>query len=276
MPFATINSKKLFYTDFGPTSTSPSTTLFLHGLGSSSCFYATIIPSLQETTRCIAIDYPGSGLSELGDEELSLDSLARDVIDLLKGLEIQENINLVGHSMGGLLASHLASTNPSLFSAIALLGPVDPAPTLASVFEKRIETIRSSGSLEVLADSIPSAATGSKSSSLHHAFIRSLILGTSQEGYVALCNLIASADRPEYGEIKIPLLMLVGEDDKTSPLAGCEAILRAYGTGGAEEGEMGGREDKRLVVLKGVGHWHCVEDGEGVMRHLKGFLESVS
>jgi len=275
MPFATINSKKVFYTDSQKEgSTASSTTIFLHGLGSSSCFYATIIPSLEETTRCIALDYPGSGLSELGSSDLSIESLARDVISLLDKLNINEEITVVGHSMGGILASHLAATSPSLIKAVTLLGPVDPAPNLADVFEKRIETIKSNG-LEVLADYIPSAATGTKATSLHQAFIRSLILGTSQDGYIALCSLIAKAKKPDYGAIKIPLLVLAGEDDKTSPLAGCEGILRDYGTSG-EEGEVGGREDKRLIVVKGVGHWHCVEDAEGVGRHLRGFLESVA
>lgn len=127
--------------------------------------------------------------------------------------------------------------------------------------------------LEALADSIPSSATGSKSTLLHHAFIRALILGTSRDGYIALCNLIANAVKPDYESINTPLLILVGEDDKTSPLAGCEGILRAYGEGYGGAGT--GREDKRLVVLKGVGHWHCVEDAEGVGKYLGGFLRSI-
>lgn len=72
------------------------------------------------------------------------------------------------------------------------------------------------------------------------------------------------------------MLMLVGEEDKTSPLESCEGILRAWGTvKGESEGGSGGREDKRMVVLKGVGHWFCVEDPEAVGSAVKGFLESV-
>ncbi|KAF8849454.1 alpha/beta-hydrolase [Acephala macrosclerotiorum] len=271
MPFKTIDSEKLFYTDCHSENANPSlpTALLLHGLGSSSCFYATIIPSLKETVRCIALDYPGSGLSELGSDELSIDIIARDAIALLDELNIKEVI-VIGHSMGGILASHLAATQPSRIKAVVLLGPVDPAPNLADIFQKRIETIKDNG-LEALADSIPSAATGSASTFLHHAFIRSLILGTSEKGYIGLCGVIANAEKPDYGAITVPLLVLAGEDDKASSLAGCEGILRAYG-----EASEGGREDKRLVVLQGVGHWHCVEDSEGVAKHLQGFLDSIS
>lgn len=81
MPILAINNKKLFYTDSHKEDSIPSsTTLFLHGLGSSSCFYATIIPTLKHITRCIALDYPGSGLSELGHSELSINSIARDAM----------------------------------------------------------------------------------------------------------------------------------------------------------------------------------------------------
>lgn len=104
--------------------------------------------------------------------------------------------------------------------------------------------------LETLADSIPTAATCSKSTPLHHAFIRSLILGTSTEGYISLCNVIAKAEKPRYGNIKVPVLILSGGEDKTASLASSKEILKEYGT---EEGK------KNLKVLDGVGHWHCVE-----------------
>ncbi|KAE8452574.1 hypothetical protein EG329_013833 [Mollisiaceae sp. DMI_Dod_QoI] len=280
MPFATIHNKKLFYTDsHDSTSTSLPTALFLHGLGSSSCFYASITPGLKDIVRCIALDYPGSGLSELGnseEEEQSISTLARDALTLLATLNIT-SITLIGHSIGGLLASYLASTHPPhlTITAIILLGPVDPSPSLPIIFRQRISTIKSHG-LEPLADSIPTAATGSSSTALQHAFIRALILGTSERGYVSLCNVIASAERPEYGKVKVPVLVLVGEEDKTSSLESCEGVLREYGTAGDVGGEGTGREDERLVVLRGVGHWHCVEDAEGVGRHVRGFLESVA
>lgn len=96
MPFKTVNDKKLFYTDSHPenANTSLPTALFLHGLGSSSCFYATIIPSLKDTLRCIALDYPGSGLSELGNDELSIDSIARDAMYRFPPLFLMPSLTL--------------------------------------------------------------------------------------------------------------------------------------------------------------------------------------
>ena len=118
--------------------------------------------------------------------------------------------------------------------------------------------------LEGLAGTIPKAATGKKSTSLHHAFIRSLILGTSTKGYMSLCRVIATAEQPSYQAIKTPLVILVGEDDKTAPLEASQLILEHYGTI---------KDNKSIQELPGVGHWHCVEASEVVQGHIETFLK---
>ena len=147
---------------------------------------------------------------------------------------------VVGHSMGAIVASEIEF--PVL--GTVLIGPVHPAPALAEVFGKRIEAVNNSmkqmmnamtntneehtDGLEFLADSIPDAATGSKSTPLQRAFIRALILSQKAENYNSLCRTIAQAEVPRYGVPgggQSPLLIVAGSDDKTSPLTGCQTIL---------------------------------------------------
>ena len=143
MPSLTINSKSLFYTiDEPPLGTAKSTTLFIHGLGSSSCFYKTITPSLKAFIRCISLDTPGSGLSSLGISEQSISSIAQNAINLLDALEVNEKVIVVGHSMGGIVANYIAAEYQERVKAVILLGPVNPAPGMADVFAKRIEVVR--------------------------------------------------------------------------------------------------------------------------------------
>lgn len=122
--------------------------------------------------------------------------------------------------------------------------------------------------MEGLAKSIPAAATGKLSTPLHHAFVRNLIIRTSTEGYMSLCRVISTAKVPDYEAITVPLLLIAGSDDKTAPMEGCEEIVRRYGTSKAL---------KCLKVLDGVGHWHCIEAGAVVAKHIKDFVldESV-
>jgi len=268
MPFAKINDKSIFYTDDAQKegSSSKTTTVFVHGLGSSSCFYKTIIPHLQSVSRCITLDTPGSGLSELGKSEQSIQSISSDIIRLLDHLKVDERVVIVGHSMGGIVASEVAATYPDRVKGVVLIGPVNPQPQMATVFEQRIEAVKKDG-LEGLAGSIPTAATGKKSTSLHHAFVRSLILGTSPEGYMSLCRVISTAKQPKYDAVTAPLVILAGEDDKTAPLESSETILENYGTD---------QNNKSIQRLSGVGHWHCIEAADEVARHIEQFVKNIS
>jgi pimeloyl-ACP methyl ester carboxylesterase len=64
--------------------------------------------------------------------------------------------------------------------------------------------------------------------------------------------------------VQCPVLIIAGEEDKSAPLKGCQFIFE----------ELSSRE-KRLEVLKGVGHWHCVEASDEVGRLVKDFVEGL-
>lgn len=115
-----------------------------------------------------------------------------------------------------------------------------------------------------MASTIPTAATGSLSTPLQHAFIRALLLSQRAAGYVSMCRVIGSATAPDYAKIQVPVLVIAGEEDKSAPLAGCEEILERIGA-----------EEKRIEVLNGVGHWLCVESPEKVVDAITGFYKEI-
>jgi pimeloyl-ACP methyl ester carboxylesterase len=141
MPSVKINGKRLFYTIDGDPATKV-TTLFIHGLGSSSCFYHSIIPGLKSSTCCIALDIPGSGQSELGKSEQSIATIAEDAVGLLDTLNIKEKVIVVGHSLGSIVANYFAATYPDRVRGVVLLGPVDPNPAIVPVFDQRIQVVK--------------------------------------------------------------------------------------------------------------------------------------
>lgn len=143
MPSVAINGKLIFYTiDQSDGESAKTTALLVHGLGSSTCFYKTITPTLKRTVKCIAFDTPGSGLSELGKVEQSISSIAADAIGLLDALQIRERVVVIGHSMGGIVASHIAAENPDRVKGVILMGPVNPDQALGAVFQKRIDVVK--------------------------------------------------------------------------------------------------------------------------------------
>ena len=145
MPYLDIEHGRVFYKDTKPSdgSSPKETFIFHHGLGSTHCFYQSIIPALTSPPynfRCIIYDTIGSGLSDLAKETQSVEALSQDVIDILKVLEIDKAV-LVGHSMGGIVAAHLAATKNDIIIATILIGPVLPSPEGAKVFEERIKKV---------------------------------------------------------------------------------------------------------------------------------------
>lgn len=169
--------------------------------------------------------------------------------------------------MSGLVVTTLASETD--LAGVVLIGPINPSEQLSTAFSGRIKTVKEGGQciprlyqqaltfpggMETMADTIPKAATGSHATSLHHAFIRALLLSQSSTGYISLCNAIAKARTPRYSDIKCPVWAIVGADDQTARLEGVQQILTSCSQAPATS----------LKSLPGVGHWHCIEAPDAV------------
>ncbi|KAM5359828.1 hypothetical protein ACJZ2D_014170 [Fusarium nematophilum] len=262
MPSILVDETQEVFYSWTPGSPGSPTLLFIHGLGSSNSFYAPVIgPLVKKGYSCLAFDTPGSGLSGYTGRDRSPGEIAQVAKTLVSTLELDaRNLIVVGHSMGALAACELAISDA--VRGVVLLGPVHPSPGLGTVFEARIKNVESK-KMEVLAESIPTAATGSKSTPTQHAFIRALLLSQPPQGYISLCRTIVDARPPAYAEIKAPLLVLAGSDDKTSPLENCQKIIDSWGG------------QTRLEVLDGVGHWHCIEAADDVASGINQFANTL-
>jgi len=263
MPVSQIQGQKVYYQHSSPTDTNGTTIVLIHGLGSSHAFYGPIVPELiTHGYACLVIDTPGSGSSQPASKDRTPKEIASVISELLNTWSVDmSKCIVVGHSMGGMIASELAVRG---VLGSVLVGPVHPSPNLATVFNQRIETVQKNG-LEALADTVPKAATGSLSTPTHHAFIRALILSQTAENYASLCRTIATASAPEYSKVNSPVLVIAGGDDKTSPLEGCQTIIDSWGADA----------QKKLEVVQGVGHWHVIEAPEQVGRLIVDFAHSL-
>lgn len=263
MPSIRIDDQELYYT-WTPAGDGP-ILLFIHGLGSSSSFYSTIIPSLVEKGHsCLAFDTPGSALSKYTGRDIDAEVICGAALALTAMLELDpQKVIVVGHSMGAIVASEMAlHLNPL---GVILIGPVNPSPALADVFAARIHLVETEG-MEGVANLIPSAATGPRATATQKAFIRALLLAQSPEGYSSLCRTIANAHRPLYENATCPLLIIAGLHDKTAPMAGSQDILKSWGV------EAG---FKRIQVLQEVGHWHCIEAADEVEALVTEFIQGI-
>lgn len=148
MPLITIGYKRLHYTDYPAASDDTKGTIVCHhGLGSSQNFYTPIVPRLtQAGFRVITFDATGAGRSSYTQIEQSVSSLADDVLGLVDALSVKGKVIVAGHSMGGMVVTHLAAEHKDRIQAVVLIGPVYPSEGVSKVFEKRIETVEKEGS----------------------------------------------------------------------------------------------------------------------------------
>jgi len=141
MPFLQAKSHRLHYADSHPDGPpSGFTFVFIHGLGSSQNYYYPVIPYLTETHRCITLDTYGSARSPYTNDPVSIPSIAEDVIGALDALKIAEAV-VVGHSMGGLVVTHLGAQYPDRIAGVVAIGPTHPSETLLTVMSKRADTV---------------------------------------------------------------------------------------------------------------------------------------
>ncbi|WP_345375150.1 alpha/beta fold hydrolase [Frondihabitans cladoniiphilus] len=98
--------------------------VMLHGIASSSVTFQNVIPLLEGTHRCIAVDLLGFGESPIPEDgEYTIGEHAEAIHQTLKKLKLREPAILIGHSMGALIAARLAATYPKKISKVVLVSP---------------------------------------------------------------------------------------------------------------------------------------------------------
>jgi pimeloyl-ACP methyl ester carboxylesterase len=245
--------------------------VLLHGLASSLATYRRVFDGLASEHDTIALDFPGFGGSEIPENE-TLSALPDAVLSFLQGLGLTR-VDLVGHSLGGAVASWIAGTHPDAVSKLALLD--------AAGFNLRLEDrpalLRYGARFGGLLDVLPVRRLF-VDRALHQVFFDPKEV-TDEEVAIYLRPLtrpgalraVREILRPEAGmsarlllairSVRAPTLVLWGKDDTWVPAG--QAALFAEAIPGA-----------RVVLLDRCGHMPQEEQPERTLEELRAFLGS--
>lgn len=108
--------------------------LFCHGNPTWSFLYRDIVRALRDRFRCVAIDYPGFGLSDrpLSGYGYTIAEHADVVRQIVEHLELDDLV-VMGQDWGGPIGAHLASRDPDRIRGVVFgntwLGPADRPST---------------------------------------------------------------------------------------------------------------------------------------------------
>jgi pimeloyl-ACP methyl ester carboxylesterase len=120
--FATANGLRLHYLSWGP-SVAGSTTILIHGVGSSAHIWDLTGPSLADRLGApvIALDQRGHGESEQPSSGYDFPTVVDDLLGFMNALEITEPALLVGHSWGASVVLHFGVAHPDRTAGIAVV-----------------------------------------------------------------------------------------------------------------------------------------------------------
>ena len=116
MPKAFINGVNIHYQQAG----TGSDLVLIHGLSGSLAFWQIrIAPELSRNFRVLTYDLRGHGQSDMPPVGYRSSDMAADMVALLDCLQIQQ-AHLVGHSIGGVAALHMAALHPDRAASLTI------------------------------------------------------------------------------------------------------------------------------------------------------------
>jgi pimeloyl-ACP methyl ester carboxylesterase len=261
--------------DLGP-SEPESTIVWIHGLSGSWQNWLENLPFFAQTHRCVAMDLPGFGASEMPEEKITISGYARTVDALLRELGV-ERAAVVGNSMGGFVGAEIAIQFSTWVDKLVLVSAAG-----LSIEHQRNERVL--GALRatqyVLAMSTGWLASKSdwlarRPRSRHAMFnivaahpsrlpaplVAEQLRGSGKPGFIdALDALTDYPIRDRLADIQAPTLVVWGEDDALVP------VDDAW-----EFGEL--IPNSRVVVYEDTGHVAMLERPDAFNELVAEFLE---
>jgi pimeloyl-ACP methyl ester carboxylesterase len=253
--------------------------LFVHGWPVSSATFRTLLPHLTDHVTCHLIDLPGAGSSRFAaDQVLTIENHIHSVKRVLEVLDLND-VAVVGHDSGGLIARHAVAGNPRL-RALGLID-TEQSTGLSWKFKSFIAGRRIPGFGAGLGWVAGQPRLRRNRLVLGDAFVdRSLLDGEFDEFFLkplnqspahrkATIQLLKSFDYQHvrdlselHRRITVPVQLVWGEDDRFFPVKWAHEMLADF-------------SDARLAVIKGAGLFAHEERPAEVAQALLPILTSM-
>ncbi len=235
--------------------------VILHSLLTDRRAFDGVIPSLPG--RVIALDLPGYGRSDKTDPSIEAfaDQMAAAVAELT-----DEPATVMGNGLGSFVALGLAIRHPDLVGRLILVGAGSTFPESARpAFANMAAIVEADGLSAVAPTAIRRIFTEDYlDSHPDEAAERVRVLETADpEVFVAACRALQHVDFTEdAGNVRVPTLIVVGEEDQATPPAMASALDEVL-------------PNSRAVVLPGIAHAPQLQDPAGFIQTVHEFAEGA-
>lgn len=250
---------------------SKSAVLFIHGFPFDHSMWRHQIEALSRW-ECLAPDLRGAGVSDApppaDPDEYSMAAYARDLTSLLDKQGI-ESVVLCGLSMGGYIAFELLRKIPARVRGVILCNTKSGAdtPEAKRGRDALAAKARNHGARAVAEELVPKLVARA-TRERRPEVVREVAATIERQAVAGIVGALhALRERPDstplLGEIRVPVLVIAGDDDQITPAAGMEEMARAIG--GA-----------RFAPIRNAGHLTPLEQPAAVNAELESFLAKLS
>ena len=237
--------------------------ILLHGFPFNQESWKGQAEALKSSYRVLTYDLRGMGKSDLGKSGQPLEAYVDDLFALMKHLKIKQAV-LGGLSMGGYIALRAIQRDPKPFKALALFDTKTDADTDEGRIKRAaaIKAVQSKGVKAFAKGMLPNLIVSKGTTA---AALLKIMQGTKEAGCVnALLAMQGRTDTSAVlSQIKVPVLIIVGDQDKLTPPAVATAMAAQI-------------KQVRLVSLMGAGHVSNLDSPEDFNSVLIDFLKDCS
>jgi len=266
-PFLSADTIDIYYEDHGDNKAYP--LVLIHPIGGNILIWHREIPLLVKNGfRIIAYEIRGHHRTAMGPAKAyAMRELVDDLALLLKHLNIKK-CAIIGHSIGGIIASMYASEYPETVDAIILLNS-SPKPFQEADLEKHFTTRRTAvkEGMGALAEHGLRRFDESRDlfkSKKHSDYFREMFTKTSVDGFVAATLALYTIPKDVVQRLRsngTEILAIVGSND--------DVFMRLLSE---TKAAIPGME---LRILEGSDHWMIIEKPEEGLEMLVDFLKKI-
>ena len=240
--------------------------LFLHAFPLGQFMWDAEAEAFSDTHRVVRFDARGFGGTPPDDTPLTMDRIADDGAALLGLLGIEKAV-VTGCSMGGYAAFAFARRHPERLDGLVLQdtragADTDDARAYRASLAARVLEEGAGTAAEAFVPKLVGETTKRDNPGLVSE-LRERILATSPLGIAqALAGLGGRADsRETMAAIRVPTLVVVGEEDVLTPPSEAETMAAAIA-------------GSRLEVIPAAGHLSNLENPGAYIEALAGFIDA--
>ena len=237
--------------------------VFVHGFTTTSEFWREQVEEFSKQYRVIRINLPGHGASPAPtSRNYCIEDFVEDVNRAFRELSIGKAV-LIGLSMGGFVAQKFALKYRQLLKALVLVDTTSHGIGPDATDDAFLANVDELGLKKAVQDLSDISFSASASPALLEWARREVIQTPEFVARAAIRSLNEADTRGSLSQIKVPTLVIAGEEDRVTPPQESEMLAE-------------GISESTLSLIPGAGHFSMLEDPVAFNRILRRFLDRLT